>query len=79
MALVQAQIPESEYDMLRRRARAEGKPIKTVVREALRAHLLPDKVNPDDSVFRMFPLVNKKGRRRRDSRDHDDLLYPARP
>jgi hypothetical protein len=79
MALVQAQIPESEYDMLRRRARAEGKPIKTVVREALRAHLLPDKVNPDDPVFRMFPLVNQKGRRRWDSRDHDELLYPARP
>ena len=78
MPLVQAQVPESEYDLLKRRARAEGKPIKTVVREALRSHLLPDTIDPSDPVFQMFPLQRKKGRTRWTSRDADALLYPPR-
>ena len=79
MALVQAEVPDSEYDLLRRRAREEGKPIKLVVREALRAHLLPDTVDPDDPIFHVFPLVKGKGRRHSASTEHDDLLYPKRP
>lgn len=78
MPLVQTQVPEVEYDVLKRRARAEGKPIKTVVREALRAHLFPDTVDPDDPVFRMFPLRKSKGKVHWDSRDHDEILYPAK-
>lgn len=77
MRLVQAQVPEAEYDVLKRRARAEGKPIKAVVREALRAHLFPDAINPDDPVFHMFPLRKGKGRTHWDSRDHDEILYPT--
>lgn len=79
MPLAQAQVPESEYDLLRRRARAEGKPIKTVVREALRSPLLPDTIDPSDPIFRMFPLPRKKGRTHWTSRDVDDLLCPPRP
>jgi hypothetical protein len=75
MPLVQAQVPESEYDLLKRRAHAEGKPIKAVVREALRAHLIPDTVDPADPIFHLFPLQTKKGPRRWASRDHDELLY----
>jgi hypothetical protein len=77
MPLVQTIVPESEYDMLRQRARKEGKPMKEVLREALRAHLVPDTVNPDDPVFHIFPLQKKKGRTHWASRDHDELLYPS--
>ena len=76
MPLVQTQVPESEYDLLKRRARAEGKPIKAVIREALRAHLIPDTVDPSDPIFHIFPLQKGKGRMHWDSRDHDEILYP---
>ncbi len=79
MPLVQAQVPEAEYELLRHRARSEGKPIKVIVREALRAHLLPDRVDPDDPIFHLFPLQTLKGRKHWASRDHDELLYPSRP
>jgi len=76
MPLVQTQVPQGEYDLLKQRARAEGKTLKLVIREALRAHLMPDKVDPNDPVFRMFPLQRKRGRLHWDSRDHDEILYP---
>jgi len=75
MPLVQTILPEAEYDLLKRRARSEGKPMKAVLREALRAHLMPDRVDPNDPVFHMFPLQVKKGRRHWASRDHDKELY----
>ncbi|HEV2317734.1 MAG TPA: hypothetical protein VGV89_09210 [Thermoplasmata archaeon] len=76
MPLVQAQVPQTEYDLLKRRARAEAKPMKAVIREALRAHLVPDTVDPQDPIFQAFPLQRKRGRKVWDSRDHDELLYP---
>jgi hypothetical protein len=77
MPLVQTQVPQAEYDLLRRRARTEGKTLKVVIREALRAHLMPDKVDSEDPVFHMFPLQRKRGRTHWDSRDHDEVLYPS--
>jgi len=77
MPLVQTEVPQGEYDLLRRRAHAEGKPLKTVIREALRAHLLPDTVDPEDPIFHIFPLQRTKGKTHWASRDHDELLYPA--
>ncbi|MGB6441815.1 MAG: ribbon-helix-helix protein, CopG family, partial [Thermoplasmata archaeon] len=74
--LVQTNVPESEYDLLRQRARKEGKPMKAVIREALRAHRVPDTVDSTDPRFHMFPLQTQKGRVRWSSRDHDELLYP---
>lgn len=76
MKLVQAAIADEEYRLLRGRAAREGKSMKEVVREALRAHLLPDHVNPDDPVFHAFPLITGRGRWRSGSVDHDQLLYP---
>lgn len=81
MKLVQTTIPDEEHQMLRHRAEKEGKSIKAVAREAIRAHLLPDRVNPEDPIFQLGPLIRK---RRGDkttwySRDHDDLLYPRSP
>jgi hypothetical protein len=75
MRLVQTAIGEEEYQLLRRRASAEGKSMKAIAREALRAHLLPDRVNPKDPIFHAFPLIRQKGRTTWGARDHDDLLY----
>jgi hypothetical protein len=78
MPLVQAEVPQSEYDLLRQRARSEGKTLKLVIREALREHLMPDTVDPNDPVFQMFPLRKRRGAPHWDSRDHDEILYPTR-
>ncbi len=78
MKLVQTAVAEEEYQLLRQRAAKEGKSMKAVAREALRAHLLPDRINPEDPLFRAFPLIRKKGKTSWASRDHDALLYTAR-
>jgi Ribbon-helix-helix protein, copG family len=39
MPVVQAQIPESEYRLLRKRAATSGQPMKEVIRQALHAYL----------------------------------------
>ncbi|MCI4335173.1 MAG: hypothetical protein L3K04_06085 [Thermoplasmata archaeon] len=75
MKLVQTSIGDEEYQLLRQRAAAEGKSMKEVAREALHAHLLPDRVNPKDPLFHAFPLIRKKGPVRWGSRDHDTVLY----
>jgi hypothetical protein len=75
MKLVQTAIEEQDYQLLRRRATAEGKSRTEVAREALRAHPLPDRVNAADPIFHAFPLVAAKGKKTWASRDHDELLY----
>ncbi len=52
MTVVQTQLPELEYELLRQRARSEHRPIQDVVRAAIRAHVLDDRVNPSDPIFR---------------------------
>lgn len=49
----------------------------TILRR-LRSPLLPDAVDPKDPVFHAFPLLRSPGKKTWYSRDHDDLLYPAR-
>ncbi len=75
MTLVQAQIPESEYRLLRQRAAASGMPMKEVVRQALHAYLNDDKVDPDDPIFRIFPLGASGKTGHRSARNHDNDLY----
>ena len=76
MRLIQARIPQAEYELLRRRAKRAGKPMQEVIREALRVHLLPDKVDPEDPIFKGFPLFQSKdGRGARVSERHDEFLY----
>lgn len=75
MKLVQSAVSEDEYRLLRERALRERKSMKQVTREALRAHLLPDRVNPDDPIFRIFPLIRKRGRRTNAAEEHDEILY----
>ena len=78
MKIVRTAVPDDEYRLLRERANKEGKSMKRVARETLRAHLLPGRVNPEDPIFRAFPLVRGTGRRTTGSSDHDRLLY-SRP
>ncbi|MGA7922494.1 MAG: ribbon-helix-helix protein, CopG family [Thermoplasmata archaeon] len=76
MTLVQAQIPEAEYRLLRQRAESEGAPMKEIVRRALHEYLADEEVDSSDPIFHIFPL-GKSGRKgHRTSERHDDLLYP---
>jgi len=78
MKLVQARIPEAEYELLRREAKRTGKSLQDVIREALRSHLLDDTVDSRDPVFKGFPLFRAKdGRKVRVSERHDEVLYGA--
>ena len=78
MKLIQARIPEAEYDLLRREAKRSGKSLQDIIREALRARLLEDTVNPDDPLFAAFPLFRSRdGRKARISERHDEALYGA--
>jgi hypothetical protein len=78
MTLVQAQIPEGEYRLLRQRAVARGEPMKEIVRQAIHSYLQDEKVNPDDLLFHTFPLGSSGKRGHRVARDHDEYLYGKR-
>lgn len=75
MTLVQAQIPEGEYRLLRQRAASTGQPMKEIVRQALHAYLAEEKVNPRDPIFSLFPLGSSGRKGHSAARDHDDVLY----
>ena len=75
MTLVQAQIPEGEYRLLRQLANESGEPMKEIMRKALHAYLVDDSVTPDDPIFSAFPLgaSGKKGHNH--GEDHDKRIY----
>jgi hypothetical protein len=75
MKLIQTRVPEAEYDLLRRKARAEGKTMQDWIRGAIRARLLPDQVDPADPLFTAFPLVRRKGPKVDVAQHHDEILY----
>jgi hypothetical protein len=77
MTLVQAQIPEEEYRLLRQRASNSGEPMKEVVRKAIHAYLADETIHPDDPIYRGFPLGSSRGKGFRPARDHDAELYGA--
>jgi hypothetical protein len=78
MKLIQARIPEAEYDLLRREAKRAGKSLQDIIREALRTRLLEDTVDPNDPLLGAFPLFRSKdGRKARISERHDEALYGA--
>jgi hypothetical protein len=80
MSLVQAQIPEGEYRLLRQRAKESGEPMKEIIRKAIHAYLLEDHVDPDAEIFKIFPLGASGKKGHQTARDHDEELYgPARP
>lgn len=75
MTLVQAQIPEADYRLLRQRASEEGKPMKEVIRRAIRAYVSDERVDAKDPIFRGFPLGHSGRRGHDNARRHDELLY----
>jgi hypothetical protein len=78
MKLVQARVPEAEFEFLKRTARAEGKSMQDWVRAAIRDRLFPDTVDPTDPLFRAFPLVRRSGPRTNVAEEHDEYLYGRR-
>jgi hypothetical protein len=78
MTVVQTRLPELEYELLRRRARAEHRPIQDVVRAAIRAHVLVDSVDPSEPIFRELAHRTPSRGRDRTVEHIDDLLY-SRP
>jgi hypothetical protein len=75
MTLVQAQIPEGEYRLLRQRSKALGEPMKEIIRLAIHAYLKDEKVDPNDPIFRTFPLGASARKGHATGRLHDDRLY----
>ncbi len=75
MKLVQARIPEAEFELLRRQAKSERTTMQEWVRRAIREKLLPDDVDPSDPIFSAFPLVRGKGPKVDVSARHDEYLY----
>jgi hypothetical protein len=79
MIVVQTRLPELEYDLLRKKARAERRPIHEVVREAIRLYVFSDEVDPNHPIFRA--LARPAGRKGTDrtSLRVDELLYGSGP
>lgn len=76
MKLLQARIPEAEFELLRRKAKADGKTIQEWVQVAVRERLLSDRIVPNDRSFLAFPLVEgRKGAKTNVAEEHDKLLY----
>lgn len=75
MKLVQARIPEAEFELLRRQAKTERTTMQEWIRRAIRERLLPDEVDPSDPIFTSFPLVRGKGPKVAVSSRHDEYLY----
>jgi Ribbon-helix-helix protein, copG family len=75
MKLIQTRVPEAEYDLLRRKAKAEGKTMQEWIRAAIRNRLLPDEVDSADPIFGAFPLVRGKGAKVDVAERHDEFLY----
>jgi hypothetical protein len=72
---VRAEIPGSEYRLLRQRAVATGLTMKEVVPRALHVYLREDSVDPNDPNFHVFPLGASGKKGHQTSRSHDDQPY----
>lgn len=72
MKIVQTKLGDLEYSLLRQIATKKGSTIKDVVREAVEAYVLEEKVDSKDSLF-SHPVA-KKGAKN-GSTKHDKYLY----
>jgi hypothetical protein len=75
MTLVQAQIPEGEYRLLRQRAVSSGESMKEIIRKALHAYLSDETVDPKAPIFHLFPLGASGRKGHRTAEEHDEELY----
>lgn len=74
MKVVQTRLSDTEHTLLVAYAKAHGTTIKEAVRTAIRNLILPDTVDPEDPVFRVFPLA-ERGRLDDASERADAYLY----
>ncbi|MCI4325123.1 MAG: hypothetical protein L3K00_04470 [Thermoplasmata archaeon] len=79
MKLIQARIPEPEFELLKRTARSEGKTMQEWVRLAIRDRLFPEAVDPSDPLFASFPIVRRRGPTTHVAEEHDRHLYGPAP
>lgn len=79
MKVVQTEVSETEYSLLAAYAKLHGKTLKDAVREAIRNLTLRDEVDPEDPIFRAFPLTKKKPRWPDASEKVDVYLYGHEP
>ncbi len=75
MRIVQTELSETEHALLEAYVKQRGTTIKEAVREAVRRLTLPEKVDPEDPIFRAFPLTRKKARITDGSENLDRYLY----
>ena len=78
MRIVQTELTETEHALLEAYVRARRTTIKEAVREAVRTLTVRDQVDPDDPIFKMFPLTRAKGKLKNLSEEHDQYLYGDR-
>lgn len=79
MRVVQTELSEAEHGLLEAYVKSRGTTIKEAVREAVRKMTLRDQVDPEDPVFRAFPLTKKPGKLRNAAEEHDRHLYGSAP
>ncbi|HKZ64010.1 MAG TPA: hypothetical protein VJ400_06170 [Thermoplasmata archaeon] len=72
--VVQTELNETEYSLLAAYAKANRVTIKDATRLAIRRLTVREDVDPNDPLFRMFPLT-RKGRFTDGSDRHDAYLY----
>ena len=76
MKVVQTELNEVEYKMLKQLAQKRKKTIKELVREAIRKILREEKtINPDDPIFTEPPVIQEEGEIENTSETHDKVLY----
>ena len=78
MRVVQTELTETEHALLVAYVKARGTTIEEAVREAIRNLTARDEVDPDDPIFKMFPLTRAKGKLKNLSEEHDRYLYGDR-
>jgi len=75
MKVVQTSVSETEYSILAAYAKSRKSTIKDIVREAIRKLTIRDEVEPDDPLFKAFPLSRKKTKMADASEKADLYLY----
>ena len=76
MKIVQIELNEVEYNILKHVAKRKRKTIKALLRETIRKLLENEEtVNPNDPLFTEHPVVFEGGKKEAISEKHDEKLY----
>ena len=75
MKVVQTELSDIEYRLLKRYASDRGLSIKDAIRTIIREKILEDRVINDDTLFTSPPVVKGRGLKDDTSIKHDKYLY----